>query len=997
MNSKKMESLDRFGEPKKRRSSKKSSKKERRASDASHHSSEPSSWGQSMYVPDAQVTPKPTTAVTRPSTTHSNIVLEAPHEKMPVAQTDDAFLKDALVNAFLEVMPDKSRYYAIQVLQKANNNVEQALCLAMEGDAQVHEEQWSAPAKPTLPAEPPAAESKEDNNVKAFLEVIPDAGRGFASEMLERANNNVQQAILLAMEEPPKQEDSGDQPPSPPRRVDVPPSSPTPRTRRNVPQHQTSLTTSDLHSSERFLDGQSESTRFMAQFAKEVPMFRDYDSPPHSPRRLPIKTISPPRHEPQTLAPATKSSMRHAAPSHKSSSSVRFSDDNRSTNSSIPSGASSNLDALRKMATIATATKQASIRDSGGEELTVKRPSVHVGWNEHLFVVGGGGDDGSASTHSPTHSASSPDEPSSPERRTSFEDRMHSSMPTFGLSGPTLLAPKRKNTLIVDKQKRDTRWQWAQSLVSKSFKPYRAMLSEQDDLLPDQDEFEAFEASGAKTDGDFETVRDTMLDDYDLTEREVAAFFEGFALFHVKIQSLQSQLESLKAMQRATEPRSVMSVHKSFSALSSRSSSAIMEGNTMDAFSRSTSRIQFSSREQPSEEVESPRLLGESLRVLSMKKVQTEHNDNEEVQRLLKELEEADKKQKKLEKQLQQAGVIIAEDIPYEEAKSQVERIAKRMGEIGSSEVTHPDKAEQAKLREEYFKLEQEMEKFNAALMLTDEYIEEQEEREQKWEDDHLEENLEALKKLRRHMPVNVKSMSEAELSSKPSPNGKVLSKTIAKKFKRTNVLQLIRTDPEELVRMHPSTLENLRVTGLTLTERRAIYAHIKDVGPRWKAMQADKMTERKWTWFKMMKQNFKENLDMYEHHVNQYGPPGNHPYATRDNPNEGCPLLGKQCPLKADMQIDYNDDFGYTDEAKYEVSNVRKSDKEDPGAKAMREAMELARNKKANERSVELKKHYKGKIQQVSQANGSCGNMDEILDRIELLQNKMDRGTPLP
>jgi hypothetical protein len=91
-----------------------------------------------------------------------------------------------------------------------------------------------------------------------------------------------------------------------------------------------------------------------------------------------------------------------------------------------------------------------------------------------------------------------------------------------------------------------------------------------------------------------------------------------------------------------------------------------------------------------------------------------------------------------------------------------------------------------------------------------------------------------------------------------------------------------------------------------------------------------------------MVKQNFKENLSRYEHHIEQYCPPGNHPYATRENPKAHCPFIGKQCPLKADKIIDYDDGFGYTDEAVYKVLNVRKSNKEDPGAKAKRKAIEM-------------------------------------------------------
>lgn len=358
--------------------------------------------------------------------------------------------------------------------------------------------------------------------------------------------------------------------------------------------------------------------------------------------------------------------------------------------------------------------------------------------------------------------------------------------------------------------------------------------------------------------------------------------------------------------------------------------------------------------------------------------------DAEKMGELLQKLEAAEKRQAKLEKQLAAAGVAIAEDIDYDICVKKVEEIGKRMNEIGGSDVTHPDKEEQNRLREEYFKLEQEMEKYNSALLLTDEYQAEQERLEKKWEEDNAPGNLESLKKLRRHMPVEVRNMSEAQLTTEPTPNGKYLPTATAKKFKRTNVLQLIRRAPDDIVRMHPSTLENMRVTGLTLTERRALYEHLRGVGPQWKAMKAEKMTERKWTWYNMMKSNFKENLASWQRHVDQYGPPGAHPYATRANPNEGCPLIGKQCPLKADKLIDYDGDYGYPSDAEYEVSEVRKADTDDPGAKAMQEALELMKEKKANERSDALKKHYKGKLLQVSKANGSCEQMDEMMDKIE-------------
>ena len=63
----------------------------------------------------------------------------------------------------------------------------------------------------------------------------------------------------------------------------------------------------------------------------------------------------------------------------------------------------------------------------------------------------------------------------------------------------------------------------------------------------------------------------------------------------------------------------------------------------------------------------------------------------------------------KLEKQLRQAGISIAEDIPYHEAKEKVDEISTRMHVIGGSDVTHEDRQIQQSLREEYFKLEQDL------------------------------------------------------------------------------------------------------------------------------------------------------------------------------------------------------------------------------------------------------------------------------------------------
>ena len=74
-----------------------------------------------------------------------------------------------------------------------------------------------------------------------------------------------------------------------------------------------------------------------------------------------------------------------------------------------------------------------------------------------------------------------------------------------------------------------------------------------------------------------------------------------------------------------------------------------------------------------------------------------------------KKLDTAEKRQKNIEKQLAAAGVAIAEDIDYDVCIKGGPNWKKRMNEIGGgSDVTHPDKKEQNRLQEEYFKLEQE-------------------------------------------------------------------------------------------------------------------------------------------------------------------------------------------------------------------------------------------------------------------------------------------------
>ncbi|CCI49488.1 unnamed protein product [Albugo candida] len=340
----------------------------------------------------------------------------------------------------------------------------------------------------------------------------------------------------------------------------------------------------------------------------------------------------------------------------------------------------------------------------------------------------------------------------------------------------------------------------------------------------------------------------------------------------------------------------------------------------------------------------------------------------------------------KLEKQLQQAGIAVAADIPYEEAKAKIEEISRRMYEIGSSDVTHPDPLIQKQLREEYYKLEQDMEKYNTALMLTDEFAAEEARKDREWEEENEEANARALIAIRRMMPVDVKQRSEADLQSMETPRGGKIPREVARKYKRTNVLQLLRMDPAEIAKNHPSLLDNFRVTGLTVTERRALHHHLRGIADVWKTQQSDEMTKKKYDWFKSLKETSKTVLNAYNTHVKQYGPPSNHPYATRDDPDIGCPLIGKQCPIKADMAPPYDLDLGFPEGDVYLETTIQKGSPDDSGARALREAQELARAKVSNSRTDTLKKHYKN-VRLVAEAKGACEHLDTMLDTIELRQ----------
>jgi hypothetical protein len=319
-------------------------------------------------------------------------------------------------------------------------------------------------------------------------------------------------------------------------------------------------------------------------------------------------------------------------------------------------------------------------------------------------------------------------------------------------------------------------------------------------------------------------------------------------------------------------------------------------------------------------------LIGHDDRASDVSTPASESNNNkngEEIQRLLDELQQAERRQKLLEKQLQQAGVVLAEDIPYQLAKDKVAVISKRMNEIGSSDVVHEDPLVQKQLREEYFRLEKDMQKYLSALMLTDEFAEEQRLEAEKWETKHAKANQAALEAIRKNMPVDIRTLTPMQLGE-----DRGLPKIMVQKFRRTNVLQLLRVDPSAVAKWHPSTLEAFRVTGLTLTERRALHCYLRPVADAWRGKadtmagatgRGDAMTARKLSWYNTMRTNFQEAVARYERHLGgTNGTPRRHIQSTCLS--NRCNLMGNQCPIRANKVIDYlSSDLGFPADATYE------------------------------------------------------------------------------
>jgi hypothetical protein len=484
-------------------------------------------------------------------------------------------------------------------------------------------------------------------------------------------------------------------------------------------------------------------------------------------------------------------------------------------------------------------------------------------------------------------------------------------------------------------------------------------------------------------------IRQAMEQELLLSEREIAAFLYGLELTLSQAQATPRSL-LLKLPERRQGKKKVV-VKSSSSEAGTTTSNNSFSSQRMKArasirstgFDESMSNLMASMKKE--HVIPRRRVRGDddvktaisvmstlSCRELSIQRLRrrmttSRKNEQREVEKLLQELQEAQTRQKRLEQQLNKAGISIAQDIPYAEAKAQVSIIAEQMQAIGHSQATHPDPKVQAKMRQEYFVLEQNMEKYMRALELTDEYLQEQQRLENAFDNDNLEENERALAQIWNHMPINIRQKSVDEWLETRSPSGKSIPKPFLLKFSRTNILTLLRMNPDFIQRAHPCNLEQRRVTGLTLTERRALQAFLYPIASKWRNAK-DSLTKRKWNWYCILRQTLKDHLLSYQHHASQHGL----------SPDGSCSCGGIKCPVKADQKLDYfQDDYGYPSSTSYPEYETACYPASSP-QKRVSQAPARPSSSTRNSLLSELSAPKKGKISQKTQPKSSL--MEELV-----------------
>jgi hypothetical protein len=243
------------------------------------------------------------------------------------------------------------------------------------------------------------------------------------------------------------------------------------------------------------------------------------------------------------------------------------------------------------------------------------------------------------------------------------------------------------------------------------------------------------------------------------------------------------------------------------------------------------------------------------------------------------------------------------------------------------------------------------------------------------WEKKFASSNNAALMAVQRHMHIDVRIKTEKELSSEPTPSGKRLPSVFAYRFKRWNILQLLRRHPDSIEKLPIATLESLRHEGLTVTDRRAVYAHLKNVSEKWKEAAFDETCNdeeamHKLVWFRGLQYRLKEQMAEYPKHaetlvkVDQLCKKPNGAQS-KDQQNDTTPSESTTARL-VDMVNYFIHDYGFPVLHGYEQCCVE----------------ELSRiSNKAQERHLALMQHYDGDFEEIRRAQDCCIEMESIVE----------------
>jgi hypothetical protein len=225
-----------------------------------------------------------------------------------------------------------------------------------------------------------------------------------------------------------------------------------------------------------------------------------------------------------------------------------------------------------------------------------------------------------------------------------------------------------------------------------------------------------------------------------------------------------------------------------------------------------------------------------------------------DIEALLESHAQLERQNRILMRQLEKAGITIAEDIPYDFAKQKMTELSQAMMALLES----GEDLETGENAKKMFEYEQQLDRFSQALLNSDEYGEEQKAKEDAWLEDGKKINQEILKQIRRCMPVNVKHLGAEALEKLVTPNGKTLSKGLINRFKKCTILTLLRTEPVKIIKSHPSDLENLQTFGYKLYERRAVFEVLRPIAEEHWMGKKDPNSERRMQFYQTQMEGLK-------------------------------------------------------------------------------------------------------------------------------------------